>query len=353
MDTDPLRGRGAGENPGNRFDRLHVAVDPDLEIDPGERAAMLATEYFRDASRTVVSFNDSPDVGFEASLNPYRGCEHGCIYCYARPTHEFLGLSSGLDFETRIFVKADAPAQLADALRKRSWTPQTLVLSGVTDPYQPVERVLRVTRGCLELLRDCRHPVSIITKSALVTRDIDLLAELASFRAASVALSVTSLDESLRRTMEPRAATAERRLDAVARLNQAGIPTGVMVAPVIPGLNDHEIPRILEAAAGVGARFASYTLVRLPHAVKELFAAWLERNYPDAANKVLGRIRDIRGGKLNDPNFGSRMRGNGPLAELVAEVFKKARDRAGIPRYGPTLSTSAFRPPSAQGRLFE
>ena len=245
------------------------------------------------------------------------------------------------------------PRNCAEALRKRSWTPQTLVLSGVTDPYQPVERVLKVTRGCLEVLRDCRHPVSIITKSALVTRDIDLLAELASFGAASVALSVTSLDESLRRTMEPRAATAERRLDAVARLNQAGIPTGVMVAPVIPGLNDHEIPRILEAAAGVGARFASYTLVRLPHAVKELFAAWLERNYPDAANKVLGRIRDIRGGKLNDPNFGSRMRGNGPLAELVAEVFKKARDRAGIPRYGPALSTSAFRPPSAQGRLFD
>jgi DNA repair photolyase len=261
-------------------------------------------------------------------------------------------LSSGLDFETRLFVKTDAPALLRAELMRKSWTPATLALSGVTDAYQPVERTLQITRGCLQVLAEFRNPVGVITKNALVTRDIDVLADLAQSNAADVALSITTLDEDLRRIMEPRASTPERRLEAVARLNDAGVPAGVMVAPIIPGLNDHEIPKLLARAAEAGARFAGYTMLRLPHAVAPLFEAWLARHFPDRQRKILDRIRDIRDGRLNDPNFGSRMRGSGPFAELVAEVFSKARDRAGIPRRGPGLSTDAFRRPTNQPSLF-
>jgi DNA repair photolyase len=349
-----VRGRGAAENPPNRFDRLHVEVDP---AESAEAAAVgdalpVPTEYYRDASRTVISHNDSPDIPFTSSLNPYRGCEHGCIYCYARPYHEYLGLSAGLDFETRLFVKTDAPTLLRAELMRKSWQPTTLALSGVTDPYQPVERTLRITRGCLEVLAEFRNPVGVITKNALVTRDIDVLRELAQVQAVDVALSVTTLDEELRRVMEPRTSTAERRLDAVAKLNDAGVPTGVMIAPIIPGLNDHEIPRLLARAAEAGARFAGYVMLRLPHAVAPLFEAWLGRHFPDRQKKVLDRIRDVRDGRLNDPNFGSRMRGAGPFAELVEEVFTKARDRTGIPRRGSRLSTAAFRRPTNQPSLF-
>lgn len=347
--TEAPRGRGAAENPANRFERLHLAVDPDAPAPP---PGQVPTEYFRDASRSVISRNDSPDIPFETSLNPYRGCEHGCIYCYARPTHEYLGLSAGLDFETRLFVKEDAPALLRAELGQPGWMPQELVLSGVTDPYQPIERTLGITRQCLQVLAEVRNPVGIVTKSGLVARDIDVLAELATHAAVSVALSVTTLDEALRRTMEPRAASADVRLDAVARLNDAGVPAGVMVAPIIPGLNDHEIPRILARAAEAGARFASYTLLRLPHAVAPLFAGWLERHFPERKEKVLGRIRDVRDGKLNDPGFYSRMRGAGPLAELVSTVFRVARDRAGIPPSRPQLSAAAFRRPGEQMSLF-
>jgi len=352
-----VRGRGTAENPPNRFDRLHITVEPDdLESSAPELDARgelsVPTEYFRDASRSVISHNDSPDIPFTSSLNPYRGCEHGCIYCYARPYHEYLGLSSGLDFETRLFVKTDAPALLRAELTKKSWTPATLALSGITDPYQPVERTLQITRGCLQVLAEFRNPVGVITKNALVTRDIDLLADLAQSNAADVALSITTMDESLRRIMEPRASTPDRRFEAVARLNEAGVPAGVMMAPIIPGLNDHEIPRLLARAAEAGARFAGYTMLRLPHAVAPLFEDWLARHFPDRQRKILDRIRDIRDGRLNDPNFGSRMRGSGPFAELVAEVFSKARDRAGIPRRGPGLSTDAFRRPTNQPTLF-
>lgn len=357
-----LRGRGAAENPPNRFDRLHIEADAyaqyadaDDEVpaegdDGGDDR--VATEYYRDSSRSVIAHNDSPDVGFSSSINPYRGCEHGCIYCYARPTHEYLGLSAGLDFETKLFVKTDAPDLLRRELMKPSWKPTTLALSGVTDPYQPIERTLRITRGCLEVLAEFRQPVGVITKNALVTRDIDVLAELAKFQCADVGVSVTTLDESLRRVMEPRAATSERRLDAIARLNEAGIPAGVMMAPIIPGLNDHEIPKLLARAAEAGARFAGFVMLRLPYAVAPLFEAWLGRHFPDRKQKVLSHIRDVRGGKLNDPNFGSRMRGAGPFAELIADVFVKARDRAGIPRHGPELTTDHFRRPTAQPSLF-
>jgi DNA repair photolyase len=353
-----VRGRGAAENPPNRFDRLHVDVDP-LDLDEQTLRDTLGadapppTEYFRDSSRSIITHNDSPDISFTSSLNPYRGCEHGCIYCYARPYHEYLGLSAGLDFETRIFVKTDAPALLRAELMRPSWKPTALVLSGVTDAYQPVERTLQITRGCVATLAEFRNPVGVVTKNALVTRDIDLLAPLAELQAAEVAVSITTMDEELRRVMEPRASLADLRFDAIARLNEAGIPAGVMMAPIIPGLNDHEIPKLLARAAEAGARFAGYTMLRLPHAVAPLFEAWLGRHFPDRQRKVLDRIRDIRGGRLNDPNFGSRMRGDGPFADLVADVFAKSRDRAGIPRRsGAPLSVEAFRRPNSQMSLF-
>jgi DNA repair photolyase len=275
------------------------------------------------------------------------------VYCYARPTHEYLGFSCGLDFETRIFVKEDAPERLRDELCRRSWVPQTLALSGVTDPYQPVERRLRLTRRCLDVLVEARNPVSLITKSALVARDVDLLADLARHRAASVALSITTLDEDLRRRLEPRAASGELRLEALARLRESGVPAGVSIAPVIPGLNDHEIPRILARAAEAGASFASYIVLRLPHGVEELFQAWLDRHAPDRKARVLSRVRDMRGGLLSDSCYGSRMRGAGPVADLVADVFRVGRERAGIPLRDDALSVEAFRRPSAQRSLFE
>jgi DNA repair photolyase len=345
--TNP--GRGTEQQPPNRFERLHLDAD-DLAQDGGDTEPSLEeggvrTEYYVDASRSIIATNDSPDVPFAASINPYRGCEHGCIYCYARPGHEYLGLSAGLDFESKIFVKAEAPVLLRAELARRSWTPQIVAMSGVTDCYQPVERSLRLTRGCLEVLAEFRNPVGVITKNALVTRDIDVLGELAADGCADVALSVTTLDESLRRVMEPRTSRADLRLDAVARLNAAGVPAGVMVAPVIPGLNDHEIPAILARAREAGARFAGYVVLRLPFGVKTLFEEWLERHFPDRKTRVLGRIAQMRGGRLNDPRFGTRMRGEGPLASLIDELFAAARERAGIPARGPTLRTDVFRRP--------
>lgn len=344
------RGRGAADNPPNRF--LPIAVERDawtLADDPGPDTVLL-----RDTSRSVLSTNDSPDVGFDVSVNPYRGCSHGCAYCYARPTHEYLGMSAGLDFETKILVKEDAAKLLRNALMKKSWTPQPIALSGVTDAYQPVERRLGITRACLEVLAELRNPVVIVTKSHLVTRDADLLSELAAHRAAGVRLSITTLDRELARKMEPRAATPERRLDAIRKLAEAGVPTGVMVGPVIPGLTDHELPSILEAASEAGATTASYIMLRLPHGVKELFSDWLERHYPDRRDKVLGRIREIRSGRLNDPEFGSRMRGQGPYAEQIRSMFRISARRHGLDRKGEPLSTEAFRRPApgGQGDLF-
>jgi DNA repair photolyase len=344
----PIRGRGAAENPGNRFERLHYQPDPDL--DPEEEPAR-QTEFLRDTSRSIIARNGSPDVGFDASINPYRGCEHGCIYCYARPTHEYLGFSAGLDFETRILVKENAPELLRHELSSPRWQPEPLAMSGVTDPYQPIERRLRLTRQCLEVLAEFRNPVYIITKNRLVTRDIDVLAELARHRATAVFLSVTSLDGVLRQKLEPRTSTPEARLAAIEELNKAGIPTGVLVAPVIPGLTDHEMPAILAAAARAGARFAGYTTLRLPFAVAPLFQAWLERHFPDRKEKVLGRIRAIRGGKLNDPRFGSRMHGEGEIAETISRMFSLACRQAGIPSKGPDLSTAAFRQTDGSERL--
>jgi len=342
-----IRGRGAAHDPPVRFEPVHVELDPGVrEDDPAPE-----TRFYRDASRSIIATNDSPDVGFEASVNPYRGCERGCIYCYARPGHEYFGLSAGLDFETKIFVKEDAPALLRKALASPRWKPKTIAMSGVTDPYQPVERTLGITRGCLEVLAEFRNPVGIVTKGHLVTRDADLLGELARHDAAVVHLSITTLRNDLQRIMEPRAVTPARRLDAIRALADAGIPVGVMVAPVIPGLTDHEMPEILERAAEAGAKRAGFIVLRLPHGVKGLFADWLERHAPDRREKVLNRLRDLRGGRLNDPRYGSRMRGDGPFAEQIRSMFEVARRRAGLETGPLRLSTDAFRRPGERRQL--
>jgi DNA repair photolyase len=347
----PQRGRGAPINPPNRFEPLWYSREPewnDLE-DPA-----LETHFFRDTSRSIITYNDSPDVGFDASINPYRGCEHGCIYCYARPTHEYLGFSAGLDFESKILVKEDAPELLRRELSSPRWKPQVLAISGVTDSYQPIERRLQLTRRCLQVLAEFRNPVVIITKNHLVTRDVDVLGELARYEAVRVFLSITTLDGSLSRVMEPRASHPTRRLAAIEALSQAGVQTGVLVAPVIPGLTDHELPSILAAAVQAGAKVAGYVTLRLPHGVGPLFEQWLGQHLPDRKDKVLHRIRAIRGGKLNDPRFNSRMRGEGIFAEQIRSLFALACRKAGIDGRGPTLSTAAFRIPSdTQLSLFE
>jgi DNA repair photolyase len=344
MGNDPLaiHGRGAADNPANRFERIHYEPDPDAEDCD---APTPQTQLFRDSSRSLLVTNDSPDVGFEASINPYRGCENGCIYCYARPTHEYLGLSAGLDFETKIFVKEDAPILLRRELNAKRWQPKPLGVCGVTDPYQPVERRLGLTRRCLEVLAEFRQPVMIVTKRRLVTRDLDLLQQLARHKAAAVFLSVTTLDGTLARVMEPRASQPAARLAAIREVSAAGVPVGVLVAPIIPGLNDHEMPAILDAAAQAGARFAGYVLLRLPHGLADLFERWLTQHFPESKEKVLGRIRSVRGGNLNDSRFGTRMRGEGVLAEAIRNLFALARRRAGMTGRGPELSTAAFRRP--------
>jgi DNA repair photolyase len=337
-----IHGRGAADNPSNRFDKLTYTADPDAsDLD----APRPTTEFLRDHSRSILSRNESPDVGFNVSINPYRGCEHGCTYCFARPSHETLGFSSGLDFETKILVKEDAPQLLRAELACLKWTPQVIAISGVTDAYQPIERELRLTRRCIEVLAEFRNPTLIVTKNHLVTRDRDLLGDLARDRAAGVFLSVTSLDGELQRTMEPRASAPDRRLEAIRMLAEAGVPVGVLVAPVIPGLTDHEMPAILRAAAAAGASFAGYVPLRLPYAVKDLFDRWLADHFPDRKEKVLRRIRDLRGGKLNDPRFGSRLRGQGIFAEEIARLFAIACRRAGIVDGRLELSTAAFRRP--------
>ena len=343
---EPIRGRGASWSPANRFEKLHVDLkDVDVvhgNLDDEERPRR-ATQFFRNGTKTIITRNNSPDVGFDTSLNPYRGCEHGCIYCYARPTHEYLGFSAGLDFESKIMVKMDAAELLKAELESPRWKPQVLVMSGVTDPYQPIEKKLRITRGCLEVLTKFRNPVAIITKNRLVTRDVDLLCELASSNAAAVNISVTSLDAELQRVLEPRTSPPSARIETIRQLRSAGIPAGVMVAPIIPGLTDHEVPRILEACSQAGAQFAGYTIVRLPWAVAPLFEHWLEEHFPDRKEKILGRIRDLRGnGRLNNSQWRTRMTGEGIFAEQIASLFEVGCRRAGIGER-PKLSTAAFR----------
>jgi len=343
------KGRGAADNPTNRFELRVIEPDPEAR---DERSAP-ETQVLPDRARTILTRNDSPDVGFTWSLNPYRGCEHACAYCYARPYHEYLGLSAGLDFETRLFVKEDAPDLLRNELAAPKWEPAVVALSGVTDAYQPIERRYRVTRRCLEVFAEFRNPVGVVTKNALVARDADLLADLARDEAALVMVSVTSLDSHLAGVMEPRASRPHARLAAIRALREAGVPVGAAVAPIIPGLNDHEIPAILEAVTEAGARWAFFTIVRLPHGVGDLFADWLGRHFPDRKDKVLGRVKEMRGGKLNEARFGVRMRGEGPLAEQIRALFQLSCRRVGLETKAPTLSTAAFRSGRfTQGTLF-
>jgi len=337
------RGRGAAGNPPNRFEKIQLQRDEDWnpEEDPAPK-----TQFLRDLSQSIITYNDSPDISFKAGINAYRGCEHGCSYCYARPFHEYLGFSAGLDFETKIIVKENEPELLRRELSSPKWKPQLLAMSGVTDCYQPIERRLQLTRKCLAVLAEFRNPVCIITKNYLVTRDLDLLRELAAHRAAMVYVSINSLDAELARGLEPRAASPKLRLEAVEKLSRAGVPVGVLVAPVIPGLNDHEMPAVLSAAKAAGAVSARNEMLRLPLAVASLFEAWLDRNYPEKKEKVLGRVRAIRGGKLNDPRFGVRMRGEGIFADQISQMFQVARRRVGIPEDGPELSAASFRRPT-------
>ena len=351
-----IKGRGTEENPPNRFEQIRVEADFEHVAGDEEYLESLSrprTHYFVDSSRTIIATNDSPDVGFTHSLNPYRGCLHGCVYCYARPTHEYLGFSAGLDFETKIMVKRDAPELLREEMSKRGWTPKVVSIGGVTDPYQPAERHFKITRRCLEVFREFRNPATVITKNHLVTRDLDVLSEMAKLGLAAVFVSVTTLDPDVMRVMEPRTAVPQRRLDTVRQLSDAGVPVGVMVAPVVPGLTDHEMPKIIEAAAEAGACTAAYVPVRLPFAVKDLFEAWLERHFPDRKDKVLNRIRSMRGGKLNDANFVTRMQGSGPFAEQIKAMFTLAKRRAKFKDVALELRTDLFRlPPGPQLRLF-
>jgi len=344
----PLKGRGASWNPQNRFEKLEYVLDDEAPPEEG----VPRTIYLRDPSRTAIAHNDSPDVGFSSSINPYRGCEHGCIYCYARPTHEYLGFSAGLDFETRIVVKEDAPELLREELLSPKWQPEVIAISGVTDPYQPIERKLEITRRCLQVLAEFRNPVAIITKNHLVTRDIDVLSELARYDAISVAVSVTTLDARLANIMEPRTTTPELRLDAIKMISSAGIPTTVMVAPVIPAITDHEMPAILRAAREAGATSAGFVVLRLPWAVAPLFERWLEEHFPDRKEKVLNRIRDLRGGKLYDPRWRIRGRGEGIFAEQIASIFDVTTRKLGLNERSLDLSTEHFRRPTAQQALW-
>lgn len=345
------RGRGADENPPNRFERMRVEVDEDAWVDDEPRP--LKTVFLRDDSQSVLSPNYAEDLSFEYGLNPYRGCEHGCAYCYARTYHEYLGFSAGLDFESKIVVKPDAPELLEKAMAKPGYKPGVISLSGVTDCYQPVERKLELTRRCLEVLARFRNPVVVISKNALVARDVDHLAELARHRAVAVYLSVTTLDPGLARILEPRASSPRARLETIRTLADAGIPAGVSAAPMIPGLNDSEMPEILKQAAEHGASFAAYSLVRLPGAVAEVFGSWLERHRPMAQEKILNRIRAVHEGALNSNLAETRMRGSGAAAAQWKTLFHTCCRRNGLKPGTPTLNREAFRRLSpGQGDLF-
>ena len=365
----PLRGRGSTLNPGNRFEslRLHVLGEHlDHVRDPGEGEApsssaqagtQVPTQVIPDQTRSILNRVDSPDIPFNWSLNPYRGCEHGCVYCYARPTHEYLGMNLGVDFETRILVKHQAPALLRRELAKPAWKAEVISMAGNTDCYQPLERELRITRGCLEVMAQCRQPVGIVTKNKLVLRDLDLLRELAAHDAVVVAVSVTTLDPQLAAKMEPRASAPRDRLQAITALREAGVPVAAMIAPIIPALNDREVPALLDAVAQAGAQWAGYVLLRLPWQIKELFSHWLTTHFPERAAHVLSLIRDTRGGELYDARFGARMRGEGAFAQQIARLFKVHAARRGLDRSRWTLSGAHFRkpqdPPSPQLSLFE
>jgi DNA repair photolyase len=344
------KGRGAATNPAGRFEAQEREAADDGWGGFDEALPTIATTVAVDVARSIISRNDSPDIPFDQSINPYRGCEHGCVYCYARPSHGFLGLSAGLDFETRLFAKPDAAALLRAELRAPDYQPNVIALGTNTDPYQPIERDHRVTRSVLEVLAECDHPVTIVTKSARIERDIDLLAPMAEKNLIRVFLSVTTLDRELARRLEPRASAPARRLEAIRRLRAAGVPVGVMAAPVIPVLTDAELETILVVARDAGATSAGYVLLRLPYEIKDLFKQWLRVHAPLSAEHVMARVHELRGGKDNDARFGTRMRGQGIYAELIRKRFQLACRRLGLTyRDRLPLDTTRFRPPRAPG----
>jgi DNA repair photolyase len=349
--ADPrlLKGRGARSNASSRYDQERRVGFDDGWTPDDEEPAPIRTEVTRDSTRTIIARNSSPDISFSQSINPYRGCEHGCIYCFARPTHAYLGLSPGLDFESRLFVKPDAARLLAAELRKPTYQPQVIAIGTNTDPYQPIEREWRVMRGILQVLAEFRNPVAIVTKSALIGRDIDVLAPMAAEGLVKVAVSITTLDRKLARIMEPRAATPAKRLETLRALTDAGIPAAVMAAPMIPALNDEEMESILAAASEAGATEAGYTLLRLPLEIKDLFREWLEAQVPDRARHVMSLVRSMRGGKDYDATWGARMKGTGPYAKLIAQRFAIAARRSGLNKVRTQLDASRFCRPAQLG----
>jgi DNA repair photolyase len=360
MSLPAPKGRGSPISPPNRFGGEHAERDWEQIADDPKTIADLSrppTVYLPDDSKSVVSENDSPDLGFRYSLNPYRGCQHGCAYCYARPTHEYLGLNAGIDFETKVFVKHRAPELFREWLSRDEYEPEVVMMSGVTDCYQPAEREFRITRGCLEVAREARQPIAMVTKNALITRDLDILSEMAAHGTIVAAVSMTTLDPALTQILEPRSSRPEARLRAIRELSAAGVPVRVMAAPMIPGLNDVELPRILEAAAEAGARGAGYTLLRLPWTVRPVFQEWLDRTQSESVrDKVSSLIQHTRGGKWNDPNFRSRFRGEGAIAEQIGKTFKVFAARYGLNAPQPQRDVAPFRRPvgkSGQLRLFE
>lgn len=352
---DRVTGRGAQTIPANRFESIHREEElsqlaPDDEY--LDRRNKPTTEYFADTSRSIIAENESPDIPFRYSLNPYRGCAHGCAYCFARNSHEYLGFSAGLDFETKILIKPDAPSLFHEWLARDRYTPDIIAMSGVTDCYQPIEKEYRLTRGCLEVAAACRQPMAIVTKNRLVTRDLDLFVEMSRTNTISVAVSITSLDQSLTKTMEPRTSSPAARLEAIRELSSAGVPVHLMAAPMIPSLNDNELPAILKAGADAGARTASYLMLRLPLTVKPVFVDWLHATYPEKAQRVISRIRSVRDGGMNSSNWGERMKGTGPIADQLQQAFKVFARKLGLDQKFSPLETDHFQPPKPkQGQL--
>jgi DNA repair photolyase len=344
-----LKGRGAVSNTSSRFESVPVEAFDDGwgGLDVEEEPVQTVVSF--EATKSIFATNRSPDIPFSRSINPYRGCEHGCVYCYARPSHAYYGFSPGLDFETRIVAKRDGAQALERALRRPGYVPEPIALGANTDPYQPVEREHRVTRAILEVLHDFKHPVTLVTKGAMVLRDLDLLVPMAADGLVQVLVSVTTLERSLARTLEPRAAAPARRIEVIRALHEAGVPVGVLVAPMIPAVNDHELEAILSAAAGAGAAVAGTVMLRLPLEVAELFSEWLETHMPDRKDHVLSRIRDLRGGALNQSAFGRRMTGSGPYADLMRQRFDAACRRLGLSVDGPVLETRHFACPAQAG----
>ena len=349
-----VKGRATAGNPRNRFEGVESIPNyDDLSEGDIEDLQRQRTQLIEDKSKTILTENRSPDIPFTYSINPYRGCEHGCIYCYARPMHEYLGYSAGLDFETKIVYKPDAAQLLAKRLNSRSWKPQLICMSSATDCYQPIEKELRLTRSCLEVLANMRQAVGIITKNSLVTRDLDLLQELSQYRAVSVAVSITTLDSELARSMEPRTSSPRQRLQTVRALADAGVPVGVNIAPIIPGLTEHELPEIIKQAAEAGAHWAHYQILRLPYGVKDLFLEWLQREHPSKQERIVARIKAIRDGELNETAFKARFKGEGIWAEAIRDLFKLSVRRAGLNAAPPDLETGHFRMSKQNPRQME